>query len=54
LTLVLNNEGKIGSFFITSVAVLEEAELLCTVALETGTGTIIPPQAPVRRICPHG
>jgi hypothetical protein len=32
LTPVLNDEGKIGRFFITSVAVLEEAELLCTVS----------------------
>jgi hypothetical protein len=51
LTPVLNDEGKIGRFFITSVAVLEEVELLCTVVLDTGTGTIIPPQAPVPRIC---
>jgi hypothetical protein len=54
LTLVLIDEGKIGRFFITSVAVLEEAELLCTVALETGTVMIIPPQAPLPPICPGG
>jgi hypothetical protein len=54
LTPELNDAGKIGRFFITSVAALEEAELLCTVALETSTGTIIPPQAPVPRIFPGG
>jgi hypothetical protein len=50
LTPVLNDEGKIGRFFITSVAALEKAELLCTVVLDTGTGTIIPLQALVPRI----
>jgi hypothetical protein len=29
------------------VAVLEDAEFLCTVVSDTGTGTIIPPQAPL-------
>jgi hypothetical protein len=48
---VLNDKGKIGRFFIISVVALEEAELLCTVVLDTGTGTIIPPQVPVPRIC---
>ncbi len=28
------------------VAALEDAELLCTVVSDTGTGTIIPPKAP--------
>jgi hypothetical protein len=51
LTPVLNDKGKIGRFFIISVAALEEAELLCTVVLDTGTGTIILPQVPVPRIC---
>jgi hypothetical protein len=51
LTPVLNDKGKFGRFFILSVAALEEAELLCTVVLDTGTGTIIPPQVPVPRIC---
>jgi hypothetical protein len=37
-TLVVHNEGNIRRFFITSVAALEEAELLCT-------GTVVPPQA---------
>jgi hypothetical protein len=30
------------------VAALEDAELLCTVVLDTGTGTIILPQAPLQ------
>jgi hypothetical protein len=51
LTPVLNDEVKNGRFFITSIAALEEAELLLTVVLNTGTGTIIPPQALVPRIC---
>jgi hypothetical protein len=51
LTPVLNDEGKIGRFFITSVASLEEAELLFTVVLDTDTGTIILPQVPVPHIC---
>jgi hypothetical protein len=44
-------KGKSADFFYTSVAALEVAKLLCTVVLYTGTGTIIPPQAPVPRIC---
>jgi hypothetical protein len=51
LTPVLNDEGKIGKSFIRLVAALEEAELLCTVVLDTDTGTIIPPQAPLPHIC---
>jgi hypothetical protein len=51
LTPVLNDEGKIGRSFIKLVAALEEAELLCTVVLDTGKGTIIPPQAPIPCIC---
>jgi hypothetical protein len=51
LTPVLNDEGKVNRFFIKSVAALEEGKLLCTVVLDTGTGTIIPPQAPLPRIC---
>jgi hypothetical protein len=30
------------------VAALEDAELLCTVVLDTSTGTIILPQAPLQ------
>ncbi len=30
------------------VAALEDAELLCTVVSDTGTGTIISPQAPLQ------
>jgi hypothetical protein len=44
-------KGKSADFFIKLVAVLEEAELLCTVVLDTSTGTIIPLHAPVPRIC---
>ena len=44
-------KGKWADFLKTSVAALEEAELLCSIVLDTGTGTIIPPQAPVPRIC---
>jgi hypothetical protein len=51
LTPVLNDEGKIGGFFIKLLVALEEVELLCTVGLDTGTGTIIPAQAPQPRIC---
>ncbi len=43
-------KGKSADFFKTSVAALEEVELLCTVVLDTGTGTIISPQAPVPHI----
>jgi hypothetical protein len=32
------------------VAALEFAEFLCTVVSDTGTGTIIPPQAPLQII----
>jgi hypothetical protein len=35
---VLHNEGKIGRNVLSSVAALEEAELLCTVVSDTGTG----------------
>jgi transcriptional regulator of met regulon len=51
LTPVLNDEGKTGRSFIKLVAALEEAELLCTVVLNTSTGAVIPPQAPLPRIC---
>jgi hypothetical protein len=30
------------------VAALEDVELLCTVVSDTGTGTIIPPKAPLQ------
>jgi hypothetical protein len=43
---------KSAVFFMTPVAAREEAELLCTVVLGSGTGTIIPPQVPLSRICP--
>jgi hypothetical protein len=49
---VPNNEGKIRRLFMTLVAALEEAELLCTVTSDTGTDMIIPPQVPVPRIFP--
>ncbi len=39
-------------YFMRSAAVLEEAELLCNVVSDTGTGRIIPPQAPRPCICP--
>jgi hypothetical protein len=45
-------KAKAADFFVTSVAALEEAEILCTVFSDTCTGTIIPPQAPLQRICP--
>jgi hypothetical protein len=51
LTPVLNDEGKVGRFSIKFVAALKEAELLCTVVFDTGTGTIILPQAPLPSIC---
>jgi hypothetical protein len=35
---------------MTSVAALEEAELLCTATSDTGTGTIILPQVPLPRM----
>ncbi len=47
----LTMKGKSADFLKTSVAALEVAELLCTIVLYTGTGTVIPPQAPVPRIC---
>jgi hypothetical protein len=50
MTPVLNDEGKIGRFFITSGVALEEAELFCTVVLDTNT--MIQPQAPLPRIYP--
>jgi hypothetical protein len=49
---VFQDEGKSAVFFMTPVAALEEVELLCTVVLDSGTGTIIPPQASLPRICP--
>ncbi len=39
---LLLDEGKIGRFFLESVAALEEAELLCTIISDTNTGLIIP------------
>jgi hypothetical protein len=33
---------------VTFAAALEEAELLCTVVLDTGTTVIIPPQGPLQ------
>ncbi len=44
-------KGKSADFLIKLLAALEEEELICTVVLDTGTGTIIPPQAPQPRIC---
>jgi hypothetical protein len=43
----LHDVGKISKFFMTSVVALEGAELLCTIVSDTGTGTIILPQAPL-------
>jgi hypothetical protein len=45
-------KAKAAEFFVTSVAALEEAEILCTVFSDTDTGMIIPSQAPLQRICP--
>jgi hypothetical protein len=42
---------KSAVFFMTPVAALEEAKLLCAVVLGRGTGTIIPPQALLPHIC---
>ncbi len=49
--LYLTMKGKSADFLMTSVAALEEAELLCTVTSDTGTGTIIPPQVPLPCMC---
>jgi hypothetical protein len=45
----LHDEGEIGSFVMTLEAALEETELLCTrtIISDNGTGTIIPPHAPL-------
>jgi hypothetical protein len=48
----LTMKAKAADFFVTSVAGFEEAEILCTVFSDTGTGTIFLPQAPLQRICP--
>jgi hypothetical protein len=42
-------KGKLTDF-LTSVAVLEEAELLFAVVICTGTDTTFPPQAPLPQI----
>ncbi len=39
-------------FLMTSVAVLEEAELSCTVIADADTGESIPPQAPLHVFVP--
>jgi hypothetical protein len=44
-------KGKAADVLMTSVAALEEAELLYTVTSDTGAGTIIPPQVPLPRMC---
>jgi hypothetical protein len=49
LTPELHDVGKIG---MTLVVALEKAELLCTIASDTRTGTIIPPQVPLPSIYP--
>jgi hypothetical protein len=41
----------LADLLLTSVAALEEAELLCTVTSDTGTGMIIPPQVPLPCMC---
>jgi hypothetical protein len=51
LTPVLQDDGKTGSIFMTSVMAVEEAQLLCTIVLDNGTYTIIPPQALLPLIC---
>jgi hypothetical protein len=45
-------KAKAADFVKTSVAALEEAQILCTVFSDTGTGTIIPPQSPLQQIFP--
>jgi hypothetical protein len=45
-------KAKAADFFETSVAALEEAQILCTVFSDIGTGTIIPPQSLLQRIFP--
>jgi hypothetical protein len=44
-------KGKSADLLIKLVAALEEEELICTVVLDIGTGTIIQPQAPLPLIC---
>jgi hypothetical protein len=39
-------------FFFTLVVVLEEADLICTIDSDTGTGMIIPPQMLLPGMCP--
>jgi hypothetical protein len=48
---VLHNEDKLAVFF-TLVVVLEEADLICTIVTNTGTGMIIPPQMLLPGMCP--
>jgi hypothetical protein len=43
-------KGKFADFLMASVALLEEAVLLCTSTSDTGTGTIILPQVPLPRL----
>jgi hypothetical protein len=52
MALYLTMKAKVADFFVTSVEALEEAEILCTVFSDTGTGTIILPQASLKQICP--
>jgi hypothetical protein len=44
-------KGKLADFFLKLLAALQEAELLCTIVLDTSTGTIIPLHVPLPRIC---
>jgi hypothetical protein len=44
-------KGKSADYFFKLVAAFEEAELLCTVFLDAGTGTIIQLQVPLPHIC---
>jgi hypothetical protein len=49
--LLLHDEDQIGRYFMTSLGVIEEAELLCTAVSDTSTDVNILPQAPVSRLC---
>jgi hypothetical protein len=43
---------KLADLFVTSVAALETAEILCTIVSDTGKDMIVLPQAQLPRICP--
>jgi hypothetical protein len=52
MMLELHDECKKGRFFMTWIAALEEAEILCCVISDTSTSLIILPQALPLQICP--